>query len=152
MEIKGRCHCGNISFLFTIDPDPEEIPARVCTCTFCTKHGGVWTSSPSGSLLVAVGHPGLVSQYQCGTRTATFHVCSRCGVVPFVTSEIEGRTYAVVSVNAFEDAPASMLRRAPVSFDGEGEQERLARRARHWIPDVRYAPIPPTAEQPSRTP
>ena len=46
MLIEGRCHCGNIRFALDWQPDPETIPARACTCTFCTRHGGVWTSYP----------------------------------------------------------------------------------------------------------
>ena len=30
-------------------------------------------------------------------------MCTACGVVPVVTSRIDGRLYAVVSVNAFEN-------------------------------------------------
>lgn len=138
MQIVGRCHCGNISFRFDIEPAPMTMPARACSCTFCQKHGGVWTSSSHGALRVAVADQDQVNRYRFGTRTATFHVCRRCGVVPVVTSDIEGRTYAVVSVNAFENVPATLLDRAPVSFDGEGEGERLARRAKHWIPDVQF--------------
>src|SRR4051812_13602991 len=37
-----------------------------------------------------------------------------------VTSRIDDRLYAVVSVNAFEGVAASLLRRMPASFDGEG--------------------------------
>jgi hypothetical protein len=44
MLISGRCHCGNISFALDWQPEPSEIPARACTCSFCAKHGGVWTS------------------------------------------------------------------------------------------------------------
>lgn len=139
MEIAGRCHCENISFVFIVEPDPIEIPARACSCSFCVKHGGVWTSSASGSLSVTVRSQALVSRYSFGTRTADFHVCKACGVVPLVTSRIEGREYAVVSVNAFEGVPESMLRRTPASFDGEGQAERLARRARNWIPNVLWA-------------
>lgn len=80
-----------------------------------------------------------MNRYQFGTRTATFHICKRCAVVPVVTSDIGGRTYAVVSVNALENVPAAMLEKTSASFDVEGEGERLARRARNWIPDVRYA-------------
>jgi len=139
MNITGRCHCGNISFKLTWEPDPTEIPARACTCTFCTKHGGVWTSTPTGSLVVRVLDPDQVIHYMFGTRTARFHVCTRCGVVPLVTSRIDRREYAVVNVNTFEGVKASLLRRGAVSFDGEGEGDRLARRVRHWIPDVRHA-------------
>jgi len=138
MLIHGKCHCGNIAFSLTWKPDPAEIPARACGCTFCTKHGGVWTSNPKGALEVVVKDPALVSKYAFGTRTAEFHVCTRCGIVPVVTSRIDGRLYAVVSVNAFEGIEPSLLRRAPASFDGEGEGDRLARRKRSWIADVRY--------------
>ena len=136
--IRGRCHCGNISFRLAWEPDPTEIPARACDCTFCTKHGGVWTSNPKGSLAVEVVDAALVSRYEFGTRTATFHVCGRCGVVPVVTSDIDGRTYAVVSVKAFENVDPSILKPGPASFEGEGVDSRLARRKRNWIPEVRF--------------
>ncbi len=138
MLISGRCHCGNISFALAWEPDPVDIPVRACTCSFCTKHGGAWTSCPSGSLEVRVEDPSLVSKYAFGTGTAQFHVCARCGIVPVVTSEIDGRLYAVVSVSAFEGVEPSRLRRAPVSFEEETEAARLARRKLNWIADVRY--------------
>jgi len=138
VRIRGRCHCGNISFRLDWDPDPVEIPARSCDCTFCMKHGGTWTSYPAGRLEVAIEDPALVSRYEFGTKTATFHVCARCGIVPVVTSDLDGRTYAVVSVKAFENVDPSMLKPGPVSFDGEGVESRLARRKRNWIADVRF--------------
>ena len=136
MVIHGKCHCGNISFALAWDPDPPEIPARACTCTFCAKHGGLWTSNPAASLRVSVADRGRVSRYEFGTRTAQFHVCATCGIAPVVTSRIEGRLYAVVSVNAFEGVDAALIRRAPMSFEGEETSTRLARRVRNWIADV----------------
>ena len=138
MLIRGGCHCGNISFELSWEPDPKEIPARACDCTFCTKHGGVWTSNPKGDLRVQVKDASQVNKYSFGTKTALFHICARCGIVPVVTSEIDGRTYAVVSVNAFDGVDPSLLNRKPMSFDGEEVDSRLARRVRNWIPNVRY--------------
>ena len=138
MLIHGKCHCGNISFSLAWEPDPAEIPARACSCSFCTKHGGVWTSNPNGSLKVLVKDPSLVSRYSFGTRTAEFHTCARCGIVPVVTSRIDGHLYAVVSINAFEGVDQSLLRRAPARFDGEGTDSRLARRKRSWIANVTW--------------
>ena len=138
MLIRGACHCGNISFVLDWRPEPAEIPARACTCSFCTKHGGVWTSCPSGSLRVAVKDRSRLSTYAFGTRTAEFHVCANCGIVPVVTSRLDGREYAVVSVNAFDGVEPSLLRRSPISFDGEDQATRLARRKRNWIPDVQW--------------
>jgi hypothetical protein len=136
MDLRGRCHCGNIAFTLTWEPSPTEIPARACTCTFCRKHGGVWTSNPAGALVVEIADASAVHAYEFGTKTARFHVCARCGVVPVVTSEIEGKLYAVVSVNALESVDPALLRRGEASFDGEGTDSRLARRARNWIPRV----------------
>ncbi len=138
MLIKGSCHCRNIAFTLTWEPDPTQIPARACDCSFCTKHGGVWASNPDGTLRVAVKDPSRVSKYSFGTRTAEFHLCSICGVVPVVTSRIDDRIYAVVSVNAFEGVDPALLRRAPASFEEEAEGSRLARRQRNWIANVEY--------------
>jgi hypothetical protein len=87
---------------------------------------------------VRVREPALVSEYAFGTKTARFQICSRCGVVPVVTSRIEGRLYAVVSVNAFDGVESSLLRHAPASFERESEEARLARRKRNWIANVEY--------------
>jgi hypothetical protein len=143
MHIHGRCHCGNIAFELTWEPDPAQIPARACTCSFCVKHGGVWTSNPNAALSVSVKEPSLVSKYAFGTHTAEFHVCSRCGVVPVVTSRIDGHVYAVVSVNAFEAVDASLLARGSANFDGEGEESRLGRRKKNWIADVKFVQAVP---------
>ena len=136
--IRGRCHCGNIAYSLTWEPDPQEIPARACSCSFCVKHGGVWTSNPRGALQVTIENRALLSVYEFGTRTARFHICARCGVVPVVTSEIDGRLYAVVNVNAFENVDAARIARAPANFDGEGTDSRLARRKRNWIGEVTF--------------
>jgi hypothetical protein len=138
MRINGRCHCGNIAFVLTWEPDPAEIQARACTCSFCMKHGGVWTSNPNASLSVQVKEPSLVTKYAFGTHTAEFHVCARCGIVPVVTSRLDDRLYAVVSVNAFEGVDPSLLRHASASFDGEGQESRLGRRKKNWIPSVEF--------------
>lgn len=138
MLIRGKCHCGNIVLALDWPGDADDIPARACGCSFCVKHGGVWTSNPEATLSVQVGDPALVSEYAFGTRTATFHVCARCGTVPVVTSRIGERVYAVVNVNALEGLDASRLRRAPVSFEGEDLESRLARRQRNWIGRVHF--------------
>jgi hypothetical protein len=140
MLIHGKCHCGNINFTLAWEPDPAEIRARACGCDFCSKHGGLWTAHPAGRLRISVGDPKLLSHYAFGTRTADFLVCARCGIVPVVTSRIDGHLYAVVSVNAFEDVAGTLILRSPADFDGEDEASRLARRKRNWIADVEFVP------------
>jgi hypothetical protein len=138
MLTEGKCHCGNISFFLTWEPERGEIRARACTCTFCSKHGGLWTSDPNAALKVVVKDPAQVSRYAFGTGNASFHTCARCGIVPVVTSRIEGTLYAVVSVNAFEGIDPARIRREPADFSGEDSRARLARWRRNWIARVEY--------------
>lgn len=139
MLMTGSCHCGNVTFKLDWRPEPTTIPARACGCSFCVKHGGVWTSCPTGHLRVAVLSPERVSRYEFGTKTAQFHICMNCGVVPLVTSLIEARVFAVVSINALDDLDLARLDRKPASFDGESEGDRLSRRQRNWIGNVEFA-------------
>ncbi|MDM4765931.1 hypothetical protein [Pelomonas sp. SE-A7] len=147
MRLTGRCHCGNLSFeLRWASGAPTQIPARACGCSFCVKHGGVWTSSPGGSLRVWVRDESLHRRYAFGTKTADFHVCAQCGVVPVVSSLIEGRRLAVVSVNALEGLDPALLNRGSADFDGEGLGDRLARRQRNWIAEVEFLAGSPPAQ------
>lgn len=134
--IDGRCHCGNIAYRLEWPEIGKPIAVRACTCTFCTKHGGVYTSHPDARLNVHIADADHINRYAFATRTATFHVCTRCGVVPLVTSTIDGTVYGVVNVNTFENVAASDLDARPSDFDGETEEERLARRKRNWISRV----------------
>jgi hypothetical protein len=136
MRIHGSCHCGNIAYTLDWEPDPSAIPARACNCTFCKRHGAVWTAHPGARLRRSVRDAARVSRYAFGTRTAEFLVCADCGVAPLVISRIDGHDYAVVNVNTFTDVDRSLLQLQTVDFEGEDEAERLARRKRHWIGDV----------------
>ena len=141
MIIRGRCHCGNIAFALDWPGAPTEVVARACSCTFCVKHGGVWTSNPSAKLSIAFQQADAVSKYSFGTKTAIFHVCKCCGTVPVVTSEIDNRLYAVVNVNTFEGFDLARLRRQGADFGGEDHRSRLLRRQRNWIADVCIEPV-----------
>jgi hypothetical protein len=134
-RIHGSCHCGNIRF--TLDwPDASAvIPVRACGCSHCTKHKGVWTSHPDGRFYLRIDDESRLSRYRFGTKTADFHVCSTCGVVPIVTCVIEGARYAVVNVNTFDNVPKSQLVETPANFEGESMESRLMRRRRNWTPE-----------------
>lgn len=134
-RINGSCHCGNISF--TVDwPDaPERIPVRACGCTLCRKHNASWTSSPGGRFAMAIADETAATRYRFGTGTADFHACKKCGVIPIVTSEIDGARYAVVNSNTFDDVDRSEMTVAQTDFEGEDTDTRLARRQRNWTPE-----------------
>ena len=136
MRIPGKCHCGNISYEFDIPGEAKDLGVRACSCSFCVKHGGAWTSHREGKLAALLRDATKVSNYRFGTRTAEFYVCSSCGAVPFVTSDIDSHLYAVVNVNTFDGIDPSSLARAAADFEGETSEARLARRSERWIPHV----------------
>jgi hypothetical protein len=133
MRIDGGCHCGAIRLELDWPAGETMIPARACSCTFCTAHGAAWTSHPSAHLAVRIRDGAHVSAYAFGTETATFHVCGTCGVVPLASCEIEGNRYAVVNVNALRDLDETWLRRSSANVEGEEVTARLTRRQRNWI-------------------
>lgn len=137
--VEGSCHCRNIRFRLTWTREGPAIPVRACGCSFCVKHGGVWTSDPGGRIEITIADDALVERYRFGTGTADFHVCRGCGVPPVVTSEIGGTVYAVANVNCFDNVDHGTFDRADTDFEGEGTDDRLARRARNWIPNVSFA-------------
>ena len=137
ISISGGCHCGNIQFKLAWPEDTPQIGVRECGCSFCQKHGGEWTSHRDAELDIQIEDGGSVSKYRFGTATADFYVCSGCGVVPFVVSNIEDRLFAVVNVNTFEKNANVSFSHSATDFDGEELGDRLDRRQRNWIPAVR---------------
>ncbi|MDR3445230.1 MULTISPECIES: GFA family protein [Dyella] len=138
MQFHGQCHCGNIAYTLDWEPDPTEIPARACDCSFCTKHGAVWTSVPDGLLRISVRDPAAVNHYAFGTSTANFHICRQCGVVPLVTCTVDDRLYAVVNVNTLGNVDPALLHHRSASFSEEDVGSKLARRQANWIANVRF--------------
>ena len=137
-SITGGCHCGTIRFTFHWPQAAGLIPVRACGCAFCRKHGGIYTSHPESRIEVEIADPDQIRRYRFGHKTADFHVCRTCGVVPVITSEIEGRSHAVVNVNTFEGVDPEDLDRSPADFEGETTESRLARRQRTWIGEVTF--------------
>lgn len=136
VTITGSCHCGNVRFSLEWPAPCREILTRSCNCTFCRKHGGVWTSHREAKLEARVDEAALISKYRFGTETADFYVCVRCGVVPFVVSEIENSDYAVVNINTFDASDAVTFSSSSTDFSGEKTGDRLSRRMQNWIQHV----------------
>jgi hypothetical protein len=134
--IPGACHCGNLRLELEWPAGAGQMPARACGCSFCTKHGGVWTSHPGARLVLRIADPAQATRYRFGTGTADFHVCRACGAVPAVTCALEGRIYAVVNVNCLEGVDPATLNHVATDFEGEAVADRLARRRARWIAEV----------------
>jgi hypothetical protein len=133
-RLRGSCHCGAVRVRLDWPGPGGTIPVRACGCALCTKHKAVWTSHPEGRFHLEVDDASRVARYRFGTRTADFHICLTCGVMPIATCMIDGTMYAVVNVNTFDDVDRKDLVEAATDFEGETSESRLGRRRRNWTP------------------
>jgi len=133
MTFRGGCHCGNVAVDFETASSAAALEVRACGCSFCRKHGVRAVSDPEGRVTITVEAPDLLVRYRCGLRTADFLFCARCGIYVGALMAEDGASYATVNVNVLaasdEFGPAT-----PVSYDGETEAERRARRRQRWTP------------------
>ena len=83
--------------------------------------------------------PSLLSVYRFGHGTAQWIICSRCGVLTAVLSEIDNRLRAVVRVQSMVEHTFRAAE-TPTDFEAESVAGRLERRARTWIGTVEVSP------------
>jgi hypothetical protein len=124
----AQCHCGALRVEFETG---NALAPRACQCSFCRKHNSRMVSDPDGSVVLTLG--GEVIRYQFGTRTTDFLLCSACGIYLGATAWIDGRLYATLNLNAFDD-PSLDLQGAPISYEGEQAESRADRRRARWTP------------------
>ncbi|MEM7540676.1 MAG: hypothetical protein AAF384_03710 [Pseudomonadota bacterium] len=135
-DITGGCHCENIRYEFFWPLDGDQVPVRACGCDFCQKHGGVWASHPLAKLHLTATSLTDVSRYTFGHATAEFLFCTCCGSLITAISEIDEILYAVINVNSFDPIDPLTLSSRATDFESEDIDARLARRQRHWTPNV----------------
>jgi len=131
---RGHCHCGALAFEFDTALEPSAWPVRACQCSFCRAHGAVYTSDPAGSIRFTHREPELISRYRFGHQTADFIFCGRCGGYLGAIMEEDGRTLAVININAMDPRPGDLPAAQEMSYDGEVSDERNSRRAARWTP------------------
>lgn len=129
----GGCHCGSIEIEFTSVLDPSEIDVRACQCSFCIKHNSRAVADPNGSALFRAKLPAHLMLYAFGLKTASYVVCSYCGVYLGAITE-EAPKHAVVIVSALESHRLFTKPPRPVDYDAEDRETRLARRRSVWTP------------------
>jgi hypothetical protein len=135
-HIHASCHCGNVQVAIERPDSGTKIPARACGCSMCTKHGAAWTSHPEGRFTLRIADEARTARYRFGSKTADFHVCLNCGVIPIVTCTLDDKRYAVFNVRTFDNVDRSDLVETAADFEGEGTGDRLARRRRNWTPEA----------------
>ncbi len=134
-ELKGGCHCGNLTVLYKTTQMPEDAKTRACDCSFCRKHNTQAVSDPSGDLEISVADADLLNRYRFGLKTADFLVCNNCGVYvgAFMHGTDENTGFATLMASVL-DARARYRGGKPADFSAEDETARRQRRREQWTP------------------
>jgi hypothetical protein len=130
---KGHCHCGAINFTLRSPIPASKLQVRACQCGFCTRHGAMTVSDPSGYAVFDIARDRLAT-YQFATRTGVILICGNCGVYAGVTVEADGRTWSVVNVRGLAIHEFQGRIPEPVFYDGETREMRIRRRQMNWTP------------------
>lgn len=130
----GRCHCGAVGYEYETAKAPADRPMRACQCSFCQKHGAVYTSDPKGVVRWTLADPSLLSRYRFGHKTADFVFCGRCGGYLGAVTEEGGQTLMVINTRSLDPRPEGLPAAQPMSYEGETTGNRDTRRAARWTP------------------
>lgn len=131
----GGCACGAVTIRLHCNRSAAELEPRACQCSFCRPRSASYVGDADARLEVRVRDKRYLYAHVFGTGTADFMHCGRCNHAVYVTSRVEGREYALVCFQALDPGAVSGAMRS-VDFDDESLEERLARRARTWIPEL----------------
>ena len=131
--LEGRCHCGAVRYTFHASQPPAQWIVRACQCSFCRAHGARTTSDPNGSVTFEIADASKLERYRFGTKTTDFLICNGCGVyLAAVLTSTHGQ-FATLNVNAMQSLP-DLAEAAPVFYDGESSEHRMARREQRSTP------------------
>ncbi len=125
---EGGCHCGALRFAFD---SAKPLSPRACQCGFCRRHGARTVTDPDGAASLEL--PADTIRYRFGSGVTEFLICGRCGVYVGALALVDGRNFATLNLNAFED-PRPDLPAAPISYQGESVEARAERRRARWTP------------------
>ena len=138
LSFHGQCHCGNLELAFETNLTPEQLPVRACACSFCRRHGARTASDPNGGVKITIHDSNLLIRYRFGLKTADFLICQRCGIYLAAVMTVDDNAYATLNINTFDSAESFKQRPNTVSYDGETEAQRRARREKNWTPVVEF--------------
>ena len=133
-RFNGRCHCGNLSFVFEASAGLDQLGLRACQCSFCRAHNARATSDPQGSIHFSVSDPKMLSRYRMGQGITDILICSQCGVFVAAMMDDGGTQLMTVNANTFIPWPSDDLPVTNMEYGTESPDQRIARRRLRWTP------------------
>jgi hypothetical protein len=89
-------------------------------------------SGPKARIEFIARKPGRMRRYRFGLRTADFLLCGNCGVYVGAVMTRDTGMFGIVNIRALVAPPEDLAAVVPVTYDGEDEESRIARRESRW--------------------
>jgi hypothetical protein len=135
-QLKTSCHCGALRGLFTPARPLAGLSLRACACSFCSRHRARTVTDPQGQLVLQADAEELLGRYRFGNlRIAEMLICRTCGYYLGAVMEDGGQLFGTLNVNGAEGFTFAQ-EPARADYQGEGAEERRARRRKSWTPTV----------------
>ena len=138
-EYHGSCHCENFRYELSW-PENTEMVGRSCDCSFCSRHGAIWSSHRSAEAKIKIQNRQEIIHYRFGQRTAEFHICAVCGIVAAAVWKDKTTNLGVININTLDNAFDKYIKRVTTHFDSENRLSRETRRRASWMPMLEVTP------------
>jgi len=109
---------------------------RSCSCSFCSIHGAIYTSDPTGELTVTVKSKTDLNIDQFSSKQVDFIFCASCGVLPLATTVIDSKVYAIINLKTAQ-IDLSQITIHNSDFSDESAEKSTHRRKSNWIANVK---------------
>lgn len=97
--IKGKCHCGKVSYEF--DDQPEY--AIRCNCSICRRLGTLWIYSDASNIVLNGINDTTTVSYSHGDMELDFRTCKGCGTsILWQSLETPGEGRMALNLNMAE--------------------------------------------------
>ncbi|PWY72587.1 hypothetical protein BO83DRAFT_437542 [Aspergillus eucalypticola CBS 122712] len=106
---KGNCHCGAVSFRFSLSPPLSEYHVVSCNCSICSKNGYLLVYPSLKDFTLESGAE-TTRTHQFGRRQAKHEFCGTCGSSCFIRLVAEDAPPIIaVNVRLLEDCDLDKL-------------------------------------------
>jgi hypothetical protein len=133
MLFSGQCHCGKIKASFETQKTPQELGVRTCQCAFCRRHGAVNISDGAGRTIIE-GSAADINRYRFGLKTADFLICKFCGTYIVAVIGEGHHIRSTINVVGLRMSAFLDVEEAPMDYETETTDQRVARRFEKWTP------------------
>lgn len=97
MSMSGGCDCNNITVVWHTR-EYSHTP-RACQCDYCSAKSAAYVTESGTKVEVTISNDTFHKTIQHGSNSASFHECTNCNQLVFVTAKIDGQLYGALNAN-----------------------------------------------------